>query len=275
MNIVVTGANGLVGRETVRLLIASGDHHVTALDAEVDLRDYSAVAHALKRSAPDVLVHLGGISGPMVRANEPAVVTGVNALGTVNLLSVAHGLRRVPRVVLASSIAAIEQRPGPTPSIYAATKRFVEDAARYFVEQGMQITTIRLGSVYGPGRVTDHIIHSLTRSLSHSGFAICDPDALEPLVHVSDAGQILVSAAMLPFAVGGVLTAVQDCVPHGLLARYVAHSLEVPSVVRTARRERLTWREPLDNGPLQCALGVGFEVPVARGVREVVRALTA
>lgn len=275
MDIVVTGASGLVGRETVRLLNASGGHRVTALDAEVDLRDCPAVTRALKHASPDALVHLGGISGPMVRADEPAVVTGVNALGTVNLLFAAQGLERQPRVVLASSIAAIEQRSGPSPSIYAATKRFVEDAGRYFVDQGMQITTIRLGSVYGPGRATDHIVHSLAHSLAHSGFATCDPDALEPLVHVSDAARILISAALHPCAVHGVLTAVQECVPHGLLAKLVALALEVPAVLRTFPGERVAWTAPLDSAPLERALGVGFEVPVEQGVQETSRALIA
>lgn len=275
MRVMVTGAQGFLGRETVRLLHETGDHHVIALDVETDLRNQAAIGRALRDAEPDVILHLGGISGPMVRAEDPSLVTAVNTVGTVNLLHSALRLSQQPRVVLASSIAALEQRQGPMPSIYAATKRFMEDAAEYFASHGLEVLSIRLGSVYGPGRTTDHVVQSMARSLSTSGVAEYDPEAHEPLIHVHDAARVLLAAMGTPYSWPGTLVAVQQLVSHRELATLVAAALGVAPQLKPALSAPWSWSESLDSGPLEQALGFAFQVPVRQGVEETARAVTA
>ena len=68
MRVLLAGATGVIGRQTVPVLTAAG-HQVTGLavrpaylpDAEVvvaDALDPAAVARAVRAAAPDVIVHI-------------------------------------------------------------------------------------------------------------------------------------------------------------------------------------------------------------------------
>jgi nucleoside-diphosphate-sugar epimerase len=271
---VVTGARGFVGREVVGLLRAGG-HRVTAVDAELDLRDVDGVRRLIREARPELVLHLGGVSGPMVSADDPALVTAVNAVGTIALLDAAAGLPAPPRVVLASSIAAIETADGAPRTVYAATKRFIEDAADGFRARGLAVSAARLGSVYGPGRTTRHIVTDLARSIAARGVAEYDPAEIEPLVHIRDAARMLVALGERAQPLAPVYAVVQALVPHAELAGIVGWALGRTHERRTIRATRLRWTESLDSAPLLRDTGLTFEVGIADGVAETARAVTA
>jgi nucleoside-diphosphate-sugar epimerase len=175
--ILVTGANGLIGHALLRRLartgpaaIASDQRHPDGIAqpfVAADLRDRAALDALVGAHRPAAIVHAGGLSGPMVAPDDPALVFDVNLGGTVSICEAArrHG---VARVVFLSSIAAYGDQPDDrdvtegTPLLatesYGASKVAGEAVVRAFARHGVDGTSLRLGGVYGPRRTTDCLI---------------------------------------------------------------------------------------------------------------------
>ncbi len=124
--VLVTGAFGLVGSETVRQLMVDGPH-VVATDLDVpanrkaaesmpstevrwaDLTDPDAVSALLQAVSPTAIIHLAAIIPPVCYA-RPELARRVNVDATRLLLDAAAALPNPPRFVQASSVAAYGAR---------------------------------------------------------------------------------------------------------------------------------------------------------------------
>ncbi len=112
MRVVVTGAEGHLGREVVARLreehiaVVRVDKNISGLldemAREADLRDLGQVYGAL--AGADAVVHLGAIPGPLGR--PPEIVYANNVVGQFNVCEAAATLG-VRRVVSASSVSAL------------------------------------------------------------------------------------------------------------------------------------------------------------------------
>lgn len=112
MNVLVTGANGFLGRNLVRILART--HKVLAFDIERsqletdldfiegDLRDFDCIYKALKNI--EAVVHLAAVTATPAK-NKPIQAMDVNVKGTYNLAEAAVR-QGAGRIVFASSIAA-------------------------------------------------------------------------------------------------------------------------------------------------------------------------
>ena len=122
MNILITGADGFIGRElTQRLLrdpqFADPGNNVTLVDVRFDrsvsaphvrlvegsIADKDVVAEAVD-PPPDLVFHLACIASGQAEADFPLGLK-VNVEGTLNLLEALRGQERCPRFVYSSSIA--------------------------------------------------------------------------------------------------------------------------------------------------------------------------
>jgi nucleoside-diphosphate-sugar epimerase len=171
--VLVTGAFGLVGSETVRQLVVDG-RHVIATDLDVpanrkaadrmpstevrwvDLTDPDAVAELLRDVSPTAIIHLAAIIPPVCYA-RPALARRVNVDATRYLVDAAAALPAPPRLVQASSVAAYGARnphrisdvlTADTPlrpsDIYGAHKLEAEKLVR---ASGLDWVVLRLGGV--------------------------------------------------------------------------------------------------------------------------------
>ena len=171
--VLVTGAFGLVGSETVRQLMVDG-RHVVATDLDVpasrkaadrmpstevrwaDLTDPEAVAELLREVSPSAIIHLAAIIPPVCYA-RPALARRVNVDATRYLVDAAAALPAPPRFVQASSVAAYGARnphrisdvlTADTPlrpaDIYGAHKVEAEKLVR---ASGLDCVVLRLGGV--------------------------------------------------------------------------------------------------------------------------------
>lgn len=115
---IVTGAGGLVGSETTKLLIEEG-FDVTGIDNNMrqyffgeegstfdtlqelddrpefvsvrkDIRDEVGMASIVERTKPDLIVHAAAQPSHDWAAREPTTDFGVNAIGTLNMLEAAR-----------------------------------------------------------------------------------------------------------------------------------------------------------------------------------------
>jgi nucleoside-diphosphate-sugar epimerase len=173
MKIVVTGANGFIGRELVDRLVLNQDsirilvrrpagHLPKPVDRVIvsDLADVGnehALAEAL--SGNDAVVHLAAIT-PGALSGDQAAVSARDTELTVKLarLAAAAGIRKFIYLSSAlvfggsSIIPFSEESPAVPRDYYARSKLACEAGLRAAAEaSGMQWTIIRPPLVYGPG----------------------------------------------------------------------------------------------------------------------------
>src|SRR5947209_19265814 len=110
---LVTGSSGFLGRVLMTRLVAAG-HRAIGLDPVaapstqivVDLSDRARLRALLEREGVTHIIHAGGVSGPMVMADDPAGVITINVTGSMNLLYAAMDCG-VRTFTYCSSVAAI------------------------------------------------------------------------------------------------------------------------------------------------------------------------
>lgn len=218
MRIAITGGAGFIGKPLVARLQAEG-HQVAASDIRagdgvvaLDLRDRAGVHAWITEAKPDVVVASGGISGPMVAPDDPELVIDANVGGTLNIL---EGMRRagIRRLVYISSIAVYAAR-GDTSLVpedaalaaidpYSASKVAGEAlVAGYCARFGLDATTLRISTVYGPGRTVPYIIGKLIASANGgTPVEVSGQRAnMRQYVHVDDAVEAIGLAIQTPIA---------------------------------------------------------------------------
>lgn len=120
--VLITGAFGLVGAETVRRFAADGWRVVAAAHHNakaafprgvetlwVDLTDPDQVERSVPQLSPDVIVHLAAVIPPMIYC-DATLARKVNVGATANLVHTAEKLPNPPRFLHASSVAVYGAR---------------------------------------------------------------------------------------------------------------------------------------------------------------------
>ncbi|RKH27124.1 SDR family NAD(P)-dependent oxidoreductase [Corallococcus praedator] len=174
MNVLVTGATGLIGNAIAHRLAKRGDS-VRAL-----VRDVSKAAPLLPPSvqciqgditAPaslpaamhgvDIVFHAAGM--PEQWHRDDSIFDRVNRQGSVNVLSAAHAAK-VRRVVYTSTMDVFAAPRGgevteanidahPKPTVYERSKQDAERAVEAIRQQGLDVVYINPSAVYGPSPV--------------------------------------------------------------------------------------------------------------------------
>lgn len=179
-HVLVTGAFGLVGGQTVKELLTGGVR-VTATDLAtpanrkaadalrgdtrlavdwVDLTDPAAVAAMIAEVAPDTVIHLAAVIPPACYA-APRIARAVNVEGTRNVVTACERIATPPRLVLASSMAVHGSRnphaglglltaetPVAPADLYGRHKAEAEQIVR---DSALDTVVLRLGGVLGVG----------------------------------------------------------------------------------------------------------------------------
>lgn len=276
-HVLVTGSDGFIGHELTRILRQEG-RDVTELGMDIDIRDGEQVRRIIGQAKPDAIVHLSAVSGPMLLRDNPAEVTAVNAIGTVNVFEAAR-LAGVTRVIYASSIAVIEinaARDTPALSIYGVTKQFGEAvAALYRDMHGLDSTSARIGSVYGVGRRTEHVLNDMIADARRSGIIPYDGRASEALIEVRDAARFLAALVSVP-QLRSTYDLVSDVRTHRDLALVVAEYTNSTAVPKeTFESEVIRWTQQPDLTAVLEDTGQASTVTIRRGIADLLGGLDA
>jgi nucleoside-diphosphate-sugar epimerase len=185
VRILVTGSSGFIGRAVMSYLIEAGRHDVRGFDlrpaadgagTEIcgDLCDLASVESACR--GIDAVVHLGGIGDVDVFAQRPSFATRVNVESTTNVAIAAA--KAGARVVYASTWEVYgepeyqpidEEHPCRPRDFYSASKLAGEEilaaAAR---SDSLRVTTLRLGTAYGPRMRANAVIPRFAAAASSS-----------------------------------------------------------------------------------------------------------
>ncbi|VWC36165.1 putative nucleotide sugar epimerase/dehydratase [Burkholderia arboris] len=292
--LVVTGANGFVGRAVCRLALAAG-HTVTALVRRPggcvdgvrewvhDAPDFAGLVDAWPADLEaDCVIHLAARVHVM-RDESPdpdAAFEATNVAGTLRVAEAAraHGARRF---VFASSIKAVGEGDRGVPLAedavpvpldpYGRSKWRAEQAlAQFGLRAGIDVVVVRPPLVYGPGVRANFLrmMDAVSRGLPLPLGAIA---ARRSLVYVDNLADALLRCAIDPRAAGECFHVADDDAPSvaGLL-RMVGAALGRPARLfpvpvallralgrltgRSAAVERLTGSLQLDAGRMKRVL---------------------
>ncbi|MFX1684459.1 SDR family oxidoreductase [Paraburkholderia sp. A2RI-6] len=217
-SILVTGANGFVGRSVCRAMTASG-HDVTALvrrpATSVGVArewchtgaDFAGLAEAWPRDlAPDCVVHLAARVHVMydTAADTLAAFRATNVDGSLRVARAARE-RGAKRMVFVSSVKAAAEFDGGVPLCesmpaapdddYGRSKLQAEETLWQYGEQsGLEIVIVRPPLVYGPdvGANFLRMMNALWRRLPLPLGAV---DARRSIVYVENLADALVHCA--------------------------------------------------------------------------------
>lgn len=207
MRVLVTGANGFLGRHLVEALAAAGETPIalsidrTGLPEAVefvaaDVRDRDLLAEQVRRLDPAAIVHLAALSHVGTSWTEIASYYAVNVAGSENLFAAAAG-RRVLFASSAEVYGAVPEREQPIVeeralaprSPYALTKAAGE---RLAVQAG--VTVVRLFNLLGPGQAKGFALPSFADQLAaiaagerEAVLRVGNLEARRDFVHVRDA----------------------------------------------------------------------------------------
>jgi nucleoside-diphosphate-sugar epimerase len=185
MIILVTGATGLCGRAIINHLVKKGITCVGysrskpsnpvngCIYEQGDLASLSSIMQVMQKHGVTHIIHSGGISHPLISADEHWNIIQTNIVGTVNILDAARILK-VKRVVYLSSGAVYGNSKAdhmcetdacfPT-TTYGVTKLASEGLCRVYKERyGLETVSLRLCYIYGPGRYQPDAMRDILNS---------------------------------------------------------------------------------------------------------------
>jgi nucleoside-diphosphate-sugar epimerase len=286
---LVTGASGFLGKAVMELL---GEQKQRAIGLDPrssattqivdDLSDCSKLARLLKNEKVTHIIHAGGVSGPMVLADDPLKVITINVLGSLNLLYAAMDAG-VRTFIYCSSAAALgsfyekepvdESYPLRPNNTYSASKAAMEMVLRgLWGKVPLDLCALRFTVIYGPGRETTYTVEEIVGAALAGRPARIAPVGDWPYVYIDDAAR----------------AAAQACYANGRsqLSYFIAHPERVtPEDIATAstaagkpvRIEIDTSRPKAERGPLDiepAARDFGFRAQVGHreGVRRLIEA---
>jgi GDP-4-dehydro-6-deoxy-D-mannose reductase len=182
VRVLVTGANGFVGKHLCAHLRHLGDAVVEAHgpDAEgksMDMTDAASVRELVEGARPEVVVHLAGFSSVAKSHQDPARAFAVNTLGAVHLLAALRDAAPAARVLLigsaemygpiAAGARASEDFPLRPLNPYAASKVAAEVAGLQFHRSTkLEVIALRPFNHIGRGQAAHFVVPSFARQLA-------------------------------------------------------------------------------------------------------------
>lgn len=252
-NLLITGANGFVGRAVCRLAIDAG-HNVTALVRRQgeglrgvhewvhDAPDFTGLDGAWPGGLrADCVIHLAARVHVMREASvDPdAAFNATNVSGTLRVAAAghAHGVRRI---VFASSIKAVAEADAGTPlsedvaphpqDAYGRSKlRAERELAQFAASTGLEVVTVRPPLVYGP-EVRANFLRMLDAVSRGIPLPLGAASARRSLVYVDNLADALLRCATDSRAAGECFHVADDDAPSvTALLRLIGDALGKPA----------------------------------------------
>lgn len=208
---LVTGASGFLGQAVMKLLVQNG-HRAIGLDPRPsattkvldDLSDRETLKALLRREQVTHIIHAGGVSGPMVMADDPVGIIAINVVGSINLLRAAMETG-VKTFIYCSSVSALgnfyenepvgEDYPLRPTSPYSASKAAMDTVLRgLWGKVPLDLCSLRFTVIYGPGRQTVFTVEKIVGAALAGKVARIEPMTDWPYIYIDDAAEAAVSA---------------------------------------------------------------------------------
>jgi UDP-glucose 4-epimerase len=286
---LVTGASGFLGKAVMKQL-AEQKQQAIGLDPRAsaatqvvdDLSDRSKLTKLLAAEKITHIIHAGGVSGPMVLADDPVKVITINVLGSLNLLHAAMDTN-TRTFVYCSSAAALgsfhesepvdESYPLRPNNTYSASKAAIEMVLRgLWGKVSLDLCSLRFTVIYGPGRETTYTVEEIVGAALAGKVARIAPLADWPYVYIDDAARAAVQAC---YAKGRkqlsyFIAHPERVTPDDIAAAAAAAGKPVRIEIDASRLK--AERGPLDIEPAARDFGFRAQVGHREGVRRLIEA---
>jgi nucleoside-diphosphate-sugar epimerase len=239
--VIVTGAAGFIGANVARRLLADGlepflltlpssdpwrlaDLNGDARLVQVDLVDQAAVARVVADIKPDWVLHLAAHGGYSWQTDAGAILRA-NVVGTANLLAACRrsGVETFVNTGSSSEYGLKDHPPGeeepvePNSISAAATAAATMLCEQAAMSDGMNVSTLRLYSTYGPWEDPNRLIPALAVEGLRGEFPpLVAPETARDFVWIGDVVDAYLLAARTrhsePGAIYNVGTGVQTTV---------------------------------------------------------------
>lgn len=216
MRVLVTGANGFIGRYVAKALREAG-HETIASDNEwLNLKWYESVdmeADITKPLKPieglDAVIHLAGLANPRECDAVPSSAFDKNVNGTHQVLKMALA-SGAKKIVYASTahVYGITPKYLPTPethplwlqNTYTLTKILGEQLCQlYYENHGLSYTVLRLYNAYGPDQAKGYFIPDMLAKASKGHIDLPGGNTTKDWVYVEEVAQAFIRALETPF----------------------------------------------------------------------------
>ena len=288
---LVTGASGFLGKAVMKLL-AEQKQRAIGLDPRSsattqvvdDLSDRTKLTKLLANEKITHIIHAGGVSGPMVLADDPVEVISINVLGSLNLLYAAMDAG-VRAFVYCSSAAALgsfyenapvdENYPLRPNNTYSASKAAMEMVLRgLWGTIPLDLCALRFTVIYGPGRETTYTVEEIVGAALAGKAARIAPMADWPYVYIDDAARAAVQAC---YAKGRkqlsyFIAHPEKVTPDDIAAAAAAAAAGKPVRIEIDDSKPKAERGPLDVEPAARDFGFRAQVGHREGVRRLIEA---
>jgi nucleoside-diphosphate-sugar epimerase len=286
---LVTGASGFLGKAVMTLLadkkqpaIGLDRRPSTTTQVVNDLSDQAKLVKMLAGEKVTHIIHAGGVSGPMVLADDPLEVITINVLGSLNLLYAAMNTG-VRTFIYCSSAAALgsfhesapvdESYPLRPNNTYSASKAAMEMVLRgLWGKIALDLCSLRFTVIYGPGRETTYTVEEIVGAALAGKTARIAPMADWPYIYIDDAAR---AAAQACYANGRkqlsyFIAHPERVTPDDIAAAAAAAGKPVRIEIDVSRPR--AERGPLDIEPAARDFGFRAQVGHREGVRRLIEA---
>jgi UDP-glucose 4-epimerase len=287
MSVLVTGGTGFIGRYVLDRLRDGGERVVSydrapapGLPAGVtavrgEIFDLAGLAGTIVARDARAVVHAAGFADAEQSVETPATTVTANAVGTLDVLEACRIGGFGGRVVLLSSMRVYgdedddERVPATlrprTP--FAVTKAFGDLLGQVYVDRyGLDVVSLRLSDVYGPGRRLPRFVEALLEHAAAGRAPALPPGRPRPgrLLHAEDAARAVVAALRAPSPLTRVYDiAGEPVLPEQILA--VAHD-RAPHAAPEWEPPCSTPSAPIARTPADAELGYRPRWSLARGI---------
>lgn len=184
MKLLITGAEGLIGRELRRQLTEA---HITYLPFDNcipssqagygDISQPALLQQALEGCTG--IIHLAAVSRVIWGERDPIACWDINVNGTRNVLEAATNAPHQPWVIYASSrevygqqshLPVSEDTPRQALNFYAQSKMAAEDLVESYRQAGLKTAIVRFSNVFGDTLDhTDRVVPAFCRAAAFGG----------------------------------------------------------------------------------------------------------
>lgn len=192
MVIVITGANGFIGKNLTKIFTSLG-HSVIPI-AHEDLEWTTILKEVFKDITPDYIIHLAAYGNHANQPDTPRQFLYSNIIGTFNLLEATVDVPYKGFINIGSSSeygkkdSTMRESDVPeTDTFYGASKVATVYLSRAFAKKyNKPIVTVRPFSVYGPGEAEFRFIPTIIKNLLNNTEMKVDPSGYHDWIYIDD-----------------------------------------------------------------------------------------
>ena len=215
MSTLLIGCNGLVGTKLTEYLCGMGEEVIGYslhtpqkrmngfTFVKGDVTEYGTLNMVFKNHRIDRIIHNAGISHPKMCLDNPYYIYRTNVLGVLTSLEAARNFG-IARYVYISSGAVYgnvhyevvdETIPLHAENPYGATKVASEELVRNY---GLDSVSLRLGFIYGPGRINECPVNMILTELIKKGKVdwTAGADQLLDFIYINDCVEAVAKVAL-------------------------------------------------------------------------------